>query len=57
MALHSEKDMTFTFPTTPHPPIRTATLAILTVHQEDTATAPIPPTHSWQDHITSNQTK
>ena len=58
MDLHSEEDMTFTFPGTPHPvPILTATLAILTAHQEDTATAPPPPKHSWQDHTSSNQTK
>ena len=49
--------MTFTFPATPHPPVRTATLAILTAHREDTATAAPPPKHSWQDHLPSNQTK
>ena len=50
--------MTLNCPTTPHPiPIRTAALAILTAHREDTATAALSPTHSWQDHKTSNQTK
>ena len=58
MALHSEEDMTFTCPTTPHPiPILTADLAILTALRVDTATTAISPTHSWQDHTTSDQTK
>ena len=58
MGLHSEEDLTFTFPTTRRPrAILTATLAILTAHREDTATAARSPEHSWQDHATSHQTK
>ena len=58
MALYSEEDMTSSFPTTPHPiPILTATLAILTTHREDTATAPPPPENSWQDQGSSLQMK
>ena len=50
--------MTFTFPTSRRPiAILTATLAILTAHQADTATAAPSPEHSWQDHTTSHQTK
>ena len=50
--------MTFACPTTPHPiTILTATLAILTAHRVDTATAAPSPEHSWQDQSTSNQTK
>ena len=50
--------MTFTFPTTRHLiAILTATLALLTAHRADTATAAPSPEHSWQDHATSHQTK
>ena len=58
MGLYSEEDLTFTFTTTRHPiAILTATLATLTAHQADTATAAPSPKHSWQDHATSHQTK
>ena len=58
MGLHSEEDMTFTFPATPQPePVLTATLAIPTAHREDTARAAPSPEHSWQDHTSSDQTK
>ena len=59
MDLHSEQDMTFTFPTTRHPiAILTATLAILTAHRAGTATAATSPKHSWQKQTsTSHQTK
>ena len=50
--------MTFPFTTTHHPiTILTATLATLTAHQADTATAAPSTKHSWQDHATSHQTK
>ena len=58
MGLYSEEDLTFTFTTTRHPiAILTATLATLTAHQADTATAAPSPNHSWQDHPPSEQTK
>ena len=58
MGQHSEEDMTFTFTTTRRPiEILTATLATLTAHQADTATAAPSPEHSWQDRTTSLQTK
>ena len=50
--------MTFPFTATHHPiAILPATLATLTAHQADTATAAPSPKHSWQDHATSHQTK
>ena len=50
--------MTFTFPTTRHLiAILTATLAILTAHRADTATAAPSHEHSWQEHPASHQTK
>ena len=58
MGLHSEKDMTFTYQTTRHPvAIHTATLALITAHRADTATAAPLPKHSWQEHTISHQTK
>ena len=58
MDLHSEEEMTFTFPTTRHLiAILTATLAILTAHRAGTATAAPSPKHSWQDRTSSHQTK
>ena len=58
MGLHSEEDMTFTFPTTRHSTaILTPTLAILTVHREGTACTAPSPKHSWQEQTTSHQTK
>ena len=57
MGLHSEEDLTFTFPTTRRPiAILTATLAILTAHREGTAPAPSPK-HSWQELTSLHQTK
>ena len=50
--------MTLTSITTRHPTaILTATLAILTARQADTATAAPSPNHSWQDRTASRQTK
>ena len=51
--------MTLTSETTRHPiEILTATLALLTAHRADTATAAPSHEHSWQEHIfTSHQTK
>ena len=50
--------MTFTFPTTRHLiAILTATLAGLTAHRADTATAAPSHEHSWQDRTGSHQTK
>ena len=50
--------MTFTFPTMRHPiAILTATLALLTAHRAGTATTAPSPEHSWQELITSHQTK
>ena len=58
MGLHSEEDMTFTFPTTRRPiAILPATLATLTAHRADTATAAPSPEHSWQELTDSHQTK
>ena len=58
LGLHSEVDMTFTFPATRRPiAILTATLAILTAHRAGTATAAPSPEHSWQELTTSHQTK
>ena len=58
MGLHSEVDMTFTFPTTRRPiGILLATLAILTAHRAGTATTAPSPKHSWQELTTSHQTK
>ena len=58
MGLHSEEDMTLTSKTTRHLiAILTATLAILTAHRADTATAAPSPKHSWQDRTGSHQTK
>ena len=58
MGQHSEEDMTFTFPATRHPiEILTATLAGLTAHQAETATAAPSPNHSWQDRTNSHQAK
>ena len=58
MGQHSEEDMTFTFTTMRHPTeILTATLAGLTAHQADTATAAPSPNHSWQDRTASHPTK
>ena len=37
--------------------ILTATLAILTPNQADTATPAPSPKHSWQEHTSSHQTK
>ena len=50
--------MTLPSKTTRHPiAILTAALAILTAHRADTATAAPSPTHSWQEHTASHQTK
>ena len=58
MGQHSEEHMTFTFPATRHPvEILRATLATLTAHQGDTATAAPFPNHSWQDRTASHRTK
>ena len=58
MGLHSEVDMTFTFPTTRGPiEILTATLAILTAHLTGTASTAPSPEHSWQELTGSHQTK
>ena len=58
MDLHWETDMTLTFPTTRHLiAILTATLAILTAHRADTATAAPLHEHSWQELTSSHQTK
>ena len=58
MDLYSEEDMTFAFTTTLRPiAILTATLALLTAHRAGTATAAPSPGHSWQELITSHQTK
>ena len=58
MDLHSEEDMTFTFPTTRHPTaILAATLAILTAHRAGTACTAPSPEHSWRDRTGSHQTK
>ena len=58
LGLHSEVDMTFTFPATRRPiAILTATLAILTAHRAGTATAAPSPKHSWQELTGSHQTK
>ena len=55
---HSEADMTFAFTTTHDPiAIRTATLAIRTVHRAVTATAAHSPKHSWQELTGSQLTK
>ena len=58
MDLHSEEDLTFTFPTTRHPiAILTAILDILTAHQAGTATKAHSPKHSWPEQTaTSHQT-
>ena len=60
MGLHSEEEVTLSFPTTRHPiAIPTATLAILAPHQAGTATAAPSPVHSWQErlnyHFTSDK--
>ena len=58
LGLHSEVEVTFTFPTTRRPiAILTATLAILTAHRAGTATAAPSPKHSWQELTGSHQTK
>ena len=58
LGLYSEVEMTLTFPTTRRPiAILTATLAILTAHRADTATAAPSPEHSWQELTGSHQTK
>ena len=58
MDLHSEEEMTFTFPTTRHPIASlTPTLAGLTAHRAGTAGAAPSPKHSWLELSTSHQTK
>ena len=58
MGLHSGEDMTLPSETTRHLiAILTATLAGLTAHQADTATAAPSPKHSWQELTSSHQTK
>ena len=58
MGLHSEEDMTLPSETTRHLiAILTATLAGLTAHQADTATAAPSPRHSWQELTSSHQMK
>ena len=58
MGLHSEEDMAFTSVTTRHLiAILTATLAILTAHRADTATAAPSQEHSWQELTSLHQTK
>ena len=58
MDLHSEEDMTFTYPTKRHPTqIPMQTLAALTVHRADTVIRAPSPEHSWQDRITLHLTK
>ena len=58
MGLRSEEDMTLTSITTRHLiAILTATLALLTAHRADTATAAPSPKHSWQEHTALHQTK
>ena len=58
MDLHSEEEVTFTFPTTRHPTeILTADLAFLTAHRAGTVTTAPLPEHSWQELTISHQTK
>ena len=58
MDLHSEEDVTFTFPTTHHTlALLTAALAIVTAHRAGTAWTAPSPEHSWQELGTSHQTK
>ena len=58
MGLHSEVEVTFTFPTTRLSiAILAATLAVLTAHRADTAMAAPSPEHSWQELTGSHQTK
>ena len=58
MGLHSGEDMTLPSETTRHLiAILTATLAGLTAHQADTATAAPSPRHSWQELTSSHQMK
>ena len=50
--------MTCTYQTSRHPiAIHIVTLAILTAHRADTATAAPSPEHSWQEHRSSHQGK
>ena len=58
MGLHSEVEMTFTFPATRLPiGILAATLAILTAHRADTVSPAASREHSWQELTSSHQTK
>ena len=58
MGLYSEMEMTFPFPTTRLPiAILQPTLALLTAHRADTATAAPSPEHSWQELTSSHPTK
>ena len=54
MDLHSEEDMTFTYPTTRRPfVVLTHGLAPLTVHREDTAIGAPSPKHSCMEEVTN----